>query len=42
VVNFSDHDGYYTAYRYISKSDENVYHSPWSREHARTICVNLY
>ena len=28
VVNFSDHDGYYTAYRYISKSDENVYHSP--------------
>ena len=28
VINFSDHDGYYTAYRYISKSDENVYHSP--------------
>ena len=28
VVNFSDHDGYYTAYRYISKSDENVCHSP--------------
>jgi hypothetical protein len=28
VVNFSDHDGYYTAYRYISKFDENVYHSP--------------
>ena len=28
MVNFSDHDGYYTAYRYISKSDENVYHSP--------------
>ena len=27
-MNFSDHDGYYTAYRYISKSDENVYHSP--------------
>ena len=27
AVNFSDHDGYYTAYRYISKSDEMVFHS---------------
>lgn len=27
VVNLSDHDGYSTAYRYISKYDENVYHS---------------
>jgi hypothetical protein len=27
AVNFSDHDGYYTAYRYISKSDDMVFHS---------------
>ena len=28
VVNFSDHDGYYSAYKYICKYDDNVYHSP--------------
>ena len=28
VVNFSDHDGYYSAYKYICKHDDNVYHSP--------------
>ena len=28
VVNFSDHDGYYTAYKYIRKYDANIYHSP--------------
>ena len=27
VVNFSDHNGYYTAYRYVTKEDEIVYHS---------------
>ena len=27
AVNFSDHDGYYTTYRYISKSDDMVFHS---------------
>ncbi len=27
AVNFSDHDGYCTAYRYISKSDDMVFHS---------------
>ena len=26
-VHFSDHDGYYSAYRYISKYDENIFHS---------------
>jgi hypothetical protein len=27
IVIFSDHDGYYTAYRYISKFYENIHHS---------------
>ena len=27
VVNFSDHEGYYTAYQYINKYDDKVYHS---------------
>ena len=27
AVNFSDHDGYYTAYQYIRKEDDMVYHS---------------
>ena len=39
VVNFSDHDGYYTAYRYISKSDENVYHSPNHEELSGCNCL---
>lgn len=28
VVNFSDHEGYYTAYKYVCKRDNAVYHSP--------------
>ena len=28
MVNFTDHDGYYSAYKYICKYDDNVYHSP--------------
>ena len=29
VVNFSDkHNNYISAYRYVTKEDENVYHSP--------------
>jgi hypothetical protein len=27
IVNFSDHDGYHTAYQYIKKYDNEVYHS---------------
>ena len=27
VVNFCDHDGYYTAYKYVKKHDTMVYHS---------------
>ena len=27
IVNFSDHEGYYSAYCYISKYDETVFHS---------------
>lgn len=28
AVHFSDHEGYYSAYKYICKYDKNVYHSP--------------
>ena len=28
MANFFDHYGYYSAYKYICKHDDNVYHSP--------------
>ena len=28
VVNFSDHPGYYSAYKYVSKEDKDVLRSP--------------